>query len=136
MVLDTHVLVWLMQEPDKIGRRALAAIDRAVQDGPVYFPAITTWEISMLACRNKLQLGAETGSWIARVLADGRVQIADLSAKIALDAGCLPGEIHGDPADCMIVATARAMGLPLVTADRAILAYAAAGHLKAIDARR
>ena len=136
MVLDTHVLVWLMQEPGKIGRQALAAIEHAVQDGPAYIPAITTWEISMLACRNKLQLGDATGSWIARAMADGRVQIAPLSADIALDAGCLPGEIHGDPADCMIVATARAMRLPLVTADRKILDYAAAGHLQAIDARR
>jgi len=64
----------------------------------------------------------------------GRMHIAGLSPTTGVDAGELPDDIHGDPADRLLIATARSSGCALVTADRKVLGYAQAGQLQAIDA--
>ena len=81
-------------------------------------------------------LSRAVAPWFEGVLATQGYRLADLTTAIGADAGTLPGGIHGDPADRIIIATARAFGCPVLTADRKILAYATVGHLQAIDARR
>ncbi len=73
--------------------------------------------------------------WIRGVLADSRVELVPISPNIAVEAGLLPHIIHGDPADRLMIATARALACPVLTPDRKLLSYAAEGHLQAIDAR-
>ena len=90
----------------------------------------------MLADKGKIALSRPVAAWFEAVLAAPGFSLAELTIGIGADAGSLPGNIHGDPADRLIIATARALGCPVLTADRAILAYAAAGHVQAIDARR
>lgn len=89
----------------------------------------------MLVHKGRLDVGVSAREWANAVLRTDEVELAELTASIAADAGTLPEGIHGDPADRIIVATARSLGCPLLTKDRKILDYAAAGHLKAIDAR-
>ena len=89
----------------------------------------------MLVEKGKIGLAKPVPQWFDQVLATPGFRIAGLTTAIGADAGSLPGAIHGDPADRLIVATARALGCPLITADRAILAYGAAGHLQTMDAR-
>lgn len=136
MVIDTHVLIWLSAAPERIGRLARAALADALAAGEVLVAAITPWEIATKASRGKLSLSAPPLDWFTGVLARTGIDVADLTPATAVDAGSLPGEIHGDPADRLIIATARALACPVLTADRQILAYAAAGHVQAIDARR
>ena len=90
----------------------------------------------MLADKGKIALNRPVATWFGTVLAAPGFSLAELTVAIGADAGSLPGNIHGDPADRLIIATARALGCPLLTADRTILAYAAAGHVQVIDARR
>lgn len=90
----------------------------------------------MLVDKGKLSLGRAVVGWFEAVLATPGFSLADLTVAIGADAGSLPGDIHGDPADRLIVATARALGSPILTADRKILDYAATGHVQAINARR
>ncbi len=97
---------------------------------------ITFWEIGMLVDKNRLDLKAEPLPWIAAILAETRIEVAPIEPATGIDAGRLPGNIHGDPSDRLIIATARALACPLLTPDKKILAYAKAGHVQALDARR
>lgn len=86
--------------------------------------------------KDRLRLGRPLHQWIETTLAIPNIVLLPITPAIAVDAGTLPSPIHEDPADRLIVATARRMQTSLLTADRPILDYAAGGHLEAIDARR
>lgn len=89
----------------------------------------------MLAGKGRVTLGMEMDMWLVELLVRFRICDVPVTAAIAQAAGRLPPEIQGDPCDRIIMATARALDCPLVTADRKILAYAATGHVRAVDAR-
>lgn len=135
MLLDTHVLVWFVEGDSKLGDHARRRIMEAAEFGGILISAITPWEIALLARKQKIELSRPVRSWIATVLETGGPVIAPLAPEIALDSVMLPGDLHNDPADRIIIATARHHDVPLLTVDRAILAYAAEGHVGAIDAR-
>ena len=111
-----------------------ATANQAIGSGCARIAAISFWEISMLAARNKLNLGKPTGLWIAESLVDPGPAVEPFTTAIAIEAGELPGGFRSDPADLIIVATARVTGATLMTRDRRILAYAAAGNLTALAA--
>lgn len=134
IVLDTHVLIWALHDDTRLGARAREIVDREARLGGVLVSAITPWEIAMLAEKGRLALGRDVTSWIEVALALPGLVLAPLLPAIAVDSVRLPGDLHADPADRLIIATARHAGAALLTADRAILDYAAAGHVMAIDA--
>ena len=136
IVADTPVLIWTVQDDERLGPAARGMVEMAAQADGLTIAAITPWEIAMLAQKGRLALGREVGIWIDAALALPGVRLAPLLPAIAVDSVRLPGDLHADPADRMIVATARHLGLPLLTADAALLAYGAAGHVAVIDARR
>ncbi len=82
----------------------------------------------------RLRLGRELSGWIEDVLALPGVSLVAIEPAIAIDSVRLPGDFHADPADRFIVATARHLDAPLLTADRQILSYSAAGHVQTVDA--
>jgi len=88
----------------------------------------------MLAAYRKIELGRPAKTWIADARTRSRIGIEPLSFEIAQEAGELPGGFRSDPADQIIVATARVTGATLLTRDRRILDYAAAGHVIAVPA--
>lgn len=134
IVLDTHVLVWALIDDPRLGPVARAAIDEATAANGALVSAITPWEIAMLVAKGRLALGQDTAVWIETALATPGLRLAPIEPDIAVDSMQLPEPFHADPADRFIVATARRTGAMLLTADRAILAYAAAGHVRAADA--
>ena len=85
----------------------------------------------MLVAKGRLALDRDVAEWIAAALALPGLRLAPLDPQIAIDATRLPGDIHGDPADRLIVATARHHAATLVTDDQLILTYSACGHLRA-----
>ena len=132
MLLDTHVLLWLIEGDERLGRRARDSIETA----PILlFSAMSAWEIAMLAAKAKGVMTMRPEAFVRHIVESLGLRELVVGAEIALDAGGMPRDIHGDPCDRIIIASARAADCPLVTADRKILACAAAGHLKAIDAR-
>ena len=135
ILLDTHPLVWFFLGDKKLGAKTCNLIASAIDQREAAVSPISFWEIGMLTSKGRLQLGRAAREWTDLVLASGDIPVAQMSALTALAAGELPNDIHGDPADRLVIATSVAMNCPLVTADRKILAYAAAGHLQAIDAR-
>jgi PIN domain nuclease of toxin-antitoxin system len=135
IVLDTHVLVWLIEGNKRLGKKAKAAMDEATPAPGLFIPAISFWEIAMLVGKGRLALGQDIDQWIRRVLALPGVNLAPLEPVISIESVRLPGGgYHGDPADRLIIATARHHGATLMTVDSAILAYASAGHVRAMDA--
>jgi PIN domain nuclease of toxin-antitoxin system len=139
LLLDTHALVWLASGSARLGTRARKAIAAAAREDAVFVAAISAWEIGMLVARGRLALDRDVGEWLDQVLALPGLSLAALSPAIAVASTRLPGdlgELPADPADRMIVATARQLGARLVTADQALLAYADTGHLRALPAGR
>lgn len=136
ILLDTHVLVWAVEQDPRLGSEATLAINAAARAGELRISAITPWEIAMLVTRGRLVLARELSAWFAAVLAQPGFALIPIEPDIAIHAGRLPRSVHGDPADRLIIATAAILGYPVMTVDRAILAYAKAGHLQAIDAWR
>ncbi|MEO7178956.1 MAG: type II toxin-antitoxin system VapC family toxin [Allosphingosinicella sp.] len=136
IVVDTHVLVWAMENDRSLGLEAAALIDEATASDGAYISAMTCWEVSMLVDRRKLEFRQGARAWLDEVLSQPGIFLAPVSFEIGVEAGSLPGRPHGDPCDRIIITTARILGCPLLTADGPILEYAANGHLTAIDARR
>ena len=137
IVVDTHVLVWAVEaDASRIGAKARKTLDVAARANAVHVSAISAWEIAMLAHHGRLALGRDMLDWIEQALSLPGVNLAPLEPAIAVDSVRLPGEIHRDPADRVIIATARHLGFPLMTGDRAILAYGATGYVQTIDASR
>lgn len=134
IVLDTHVLIWVVGDDRRLGEAARSAIEESMRTDRAAVSAITPWEIAMLVEKGRLRLGREVRSWIDDALALPGIFLAPIEPAVAIDSVRLPGAFHADPADRFIVSTARRFDAPLVTADRAILAYAAAGHVRAMSA--
>ena len=136
ILLDTHVLVWSVDGHPRLGVAAGARIEETRRTDRVGVSAMTPWEIALLVEKGRLRLAMEVAAWMETVLGAQGIDLLPIEPAIALDSVRLPGGFHADPVDRLIVATARHWGVPLLTADRTILAYAADGHVQAIDASR
>ena len=132
ILLDTHTWIWLRTgETGGFRRASLAAVSGAAARSALRVSVISVWEIAMLVAKGRLQLGLPVSDWVRRALAAPGLLLAELTPEIAVEACNLPGDLHGDPADSMIVATARVTAATLHTKDRSILAYGRSGHVKA-----
>ena len=115
ITLDTHVAVWWTQTPGHLSTPAAEAIRRADR---ILIPTIVFWEVSLLVRKERLKLddNQPVGAWAQQVLAIPRVQEVPLTARIAIAADA--ANMHPDPADRFIAATAQQLEAPLVTKDR------------------
>jgi PIN domain nuclease of toxin-antitoxin system len=128
------VWLWLVAGSPELSTEARHTIDYALASGTLRIAAISFWEIALLASRGRIVLGKSIGLWLDEALADPGLTVDPLSPQIAIESFALPGGFHRDPADQLIVATARVTNATLMTRDRRILDYAARGHLTAIAA--
>ncbi len=135
LLLDTHTLIWLMFGDSKLGPRAREAIHSACIKEQTVVSAITPWEIGVLVSKKRVELYRDVLEWVRDALALPGVRLWPLSAEIAIGSTRLPWEMHPDPADRILVATARSLGATLVTADEALLDFSAKGHFRVQDAR-
>lgn len=129
IVLDTHALVWWVTGDPALSKNAQAAIEQELTDGEIIISSISAWEIALLVQRAKLVLAIDVTRWLAVVATIASVRFMPVDNDIALQSVDLPGQFHKDPADRIIVATARQLGAPLVTKDEKILTYP---HVKTI----
>lgn len=137
LLIDTHVFVWsMMGQAHRLGKSTREVLEVADPGNTKAIAAITLWEIAMLSAKGRLSFNVPVADWIEQATTRTATQIVALSIPIAVESTVLPGEFHGDPSDRMIVATARHLDATLITADRAILAYGAAGHVRTLDAGR
>lgn len=121
IVLDTHVWVWWVDGGSRLPPDYAALIGTESPNG-LGVSAISCWEVAKLVELGRLQLTIPVGQWLAQAL-QPPVQLLPLSPEVAVGSTQLPAPFHRDPADQLIVATARYYDCPLVTLDRLIRAY-------------
>lgn len=122
ILLDTHIWYWWVDQPGKLS----AAQRKHLQDNEPFglgVSVISCWEIAKLVSMGRLKLGQSISDWMRLSLAYPGVQLIGFTPDIAIEANHLPGSFHRDPADQILVASARILGVSLLTADAKILAY-------------
>lgn len=132
IVLDTHILLWWVGLSNRLspGAKAVIEVEKGKgSKGRIIVSSISVWEVAMLVNKGRLTLSMDVDSWFHIAGSIEGVQFLPLDNRVAIEATRLPGEYHKDPADRMIVAQARVLSAPLVTADEKILAYQ---HVKTI----
>lgn len=122
IVLDTHVLLWWLSGAPQLSPAASLAVAEAASADRVIASTISVLEIATAARRGRLQLSMPVAQWLADVRQLPELRFAPVTAEIAELAGSFADEIHGDPADRLIAATAIALACPLVTADEKLRA--------------
>jgi len=115
----------------EVSNRFFSSIEDWQRDGLVYLSPFSCWELGHLVAFNQLRLDKPIEILWERDTAPESFRIADLTASILLESTRLPGDLHRDPADRILAATARANGFTLVTRDWRLLDYAKLGHLLA-----
>jgi PIN domain nuclease of toxin-antitoxin system len=132
LLLDTHAAIWITED-QPLAKGAVEAIDAAYRaGGTVFVSAITAWEVGLLVSRNRLSLVARPERWFQRLLAIQGVRLAELSPDILVASSFLPGTPPRDPADRIILATARDLGATLITRDRLLLKYGEDGQVSTV----
>jgi PIN domain nuclease of toxin-antitoxin system len=132
LLLDTHAAIWLVR--GELKSAATARLDEAARAGvSTLVSPITAWEVGLLVSLNRLNLGATPQGWFTLVLRLPGMRLADLSPEILINASFLPGKPPRDPADRIILATARELGATLITRDRGLLSYGEDGHVSVVE---
>lgn len=136
-LIDTHIWVWYLDgAADRIHPRALELLRRCVRGEGLLVSDISAWELGMKAAKGHIHLSPSTAGWVAAAGRRRGFDFLPVDRATLLASTSMPGEIHGDPADRILMATAALSGLPLVTADRHIVEYARReGGLSVCDAR-
>jgi PIN domain nuclease of toxin-antitoxin system len=116
LLLDTHIWLWSLAEPAKLARRVRSELQDP--DNQLWLSPVSTWEVLLLNAKGRIRLHGDLAHWLVRATA--RMREAPLTHEIVLAAHQLPLP-HPDPADRFLAATARVLGLTLVTADERLL---------------
>lgn len=135
LLLDTHILLWLVAGDIRLAKspNQLKAIETYAKSQLVYCSAISFWEISCLAAKRRIESTFSHLSFTENIPKKTGIQVLPLSLEIMHESCFLPEGVHKDPADRMIIATARLAHLNLVTKDEQILKYSELGHVKVLD---
>jgi PIN domain nuclease of toxin-antitoxin system len=132
LLLDTHAIIWLA-EGQELADDAKRALADAIENGRLLLSAVSAWEIGLLTTKQQLSPAISVVDWMAQLLAAvPMLEPIPLEFSTAVAAATLPTPFHKDPADRLLVATARELKVPIVTRDKRILTYAKAGHVQAI----
>lgn len=137
LLLDTHVWIWLLDDrEDLTNPKVWSRLDLAATEGRLFVSDISFWEVALKSARGRITLAPDAALWL------GRAERAPGITYLPLDRAVLIGStrlknFHADPADRVLVTSARLHALTLATADAAVLACAeATPGLSVLDARR
>lgn len=124
ILLDTHIWIWLLIGNRELEKsKSLPYIENAARHSNIRISAISVWEIGMLEAKGRIKFPVECLDWINKALNVPGISLEPLSSEIAVESSRLPGKFHGDPADRIIVATARKTRAVLITHDKNIISY-------------
>ncbi|MCL2644276.1 MAG: type II toxin-antitoxin system VapC family toxin [Betaproteobacteria bacterium] len=123
IVLDTHILVWWVSGSQPLSPTMQKAIETQLDEGRILISSISAWEIAVLIKHDRIALSMDIERWLLSVEQIEAVRFVPVDNEISIKSCQLPGEFHKDPADRIIVSTARQFAAPLLTADEKILAY-------------
>jgi PIN domain nuclease of toxin-antitoxin system len=119
-LLDTHAWVWWVDQDPRLGAKTIAVLDSLPRDQRPFLCDISLWEVAMLAERGRLELDLPLGEWLDAAAHPRSVQVVAITPRIAAAVAALPDSFHRDPADRLIVATSRALSIPVLSHDKLI----------------
>ena len=129
IVLDTHAWVWFISNPELLSKRAKKVTDTAINAKEIFISSISAWEIALLVEKGRLKLTLDVTDWISKSERLPFFRFIPVDNSIVIKAVNLPQPLHNDPADRIIIATAKAIGAHIVTKDEKILKYP---HVKSV----
>ncbi|EQA38931.1 PIN domain protein [Leptospira inadai serovar Lyme str. 10] len=134
IVLDTHAWIWLLEGDNRINKKhILTKIYKNIPTRSIYVSEISAWEVAMLVSKKRIKISGSLVDWIKEGQNAPGIYSINLTPEIISESVSLPDSFHGDPADRLIVATARILKAELVTMDKAILNYARKGNVKTLS---
>jgi PIN domain nuclease of toxin-antitoxin system len=128
IILDTHIWIWWVQDDPRLTEKHQAWLQQYQVDG-LGVSIFSCWEVAKLVEKGRIILPCPVEQWLNLALTYPGVRLLDLSIPIVVESSNLPG-FHKDPADQIIVATARVLRCLLLTADREILSYSSVKTLR------
>ncbi|MGN6584138.1 MAG: type II toxin-antitoxin system VapC family toxin [Rhizobiaceae bacterium] len=128
-LLDTCAMLFLAND-SPMDAEARWEISEAAYDGRLYLSPMSAWEIGMGVAKGRISLPLAPLDFVERFIDRMQAKLSPLTPAILISSSNLPGRVHGDPMDRILIATARALDMVLVTSDRPILAYAKSGQLR------
>lgn len=134
IILDTHILLWSIFNPDQISDDIKQHIANAQADGQLLISSISLWEIAMLQLTKRINIYEPIKDFLESIVGMSGLSIIEISTEIIAESVLLMDNFHGDSVDRMIVATAKCRGASLITRDEKILAWAQLGHIKSVKA--
>lgn len=121
ILLDTHVWIWSMEDKSKIGKKALQLLNNSAHT--LYISPISTLEIAQLLIKNRIRFTSSIEHWIDQSITRLKLTTSPITHQVSVEAYRLGESFHGDPADRILVSTAKLMNCPLMTADQTILSF-------------
>jgi len=121
VLLDTHILIWWLQGDGPVSPEQRRLLNAADGDTPLRISDISLWEIATLHGLGRIRLALPLREWLEKAVAPPLVRRHGISPAIAAEVAALPDSFHRDPADRILVATARILGATLLTHDRHIV---------------
>lgn len=134
IVLDTHILLWSLLKPEELSEDTRQLITMAQENSQLLLCSISLWEIAMLKIKKRINIYEPIRDFLESVASIDGLSVKDISPEIAAESVQLMDDFHGDPADRIIVATAKCYGATLLTRDQKVLAWASLGHIKSLEA--
>lgn len=131
LLLDTCT-IYFLAEGKRLSESVVSAIDQSSKRGQLYLSPISAWEIGRTVAAGRTALTKEPLNFFLKFKEMTLAKLCDMGADVLVGSSFLPGTIHKDPFDRILIETARREQLTLVTSDRAILAYGSAGHVKTL----
>lgn len=131
VLLDTCAVIFFAEGSPMLDS-AVARLEQARRRAGILVSPISAWEIGLLSRKGQvdgLRFDPDPETWLAKVRSAQGIGAAPFTFQIGLGASSLPEPLHNDPADRLLIATARQLGIPIVTRDRLILGYGKAGHV-------
>ena len=122
-LLDTHVWIWWNLNPSKLSKKTIKIITDTKNYDEMLLSAISIWEFCKLVEKKRLVISCDTEEWINNAIVMPKFRIVQLTSTISYKSTSLPPPFHNDPADQIIVATAREENATILTSDHRILNY-------------
>jgi PIN domain nuclease of toxin-antitoxin system len=124
LLLDTHCWIWLQSgQVEKFSSESVKRIRQAASVGMLRVSIISVWEVALLESKRRIQLDMDCMGWVSQALKTPGLTLIPLTPEIAVESTRLPGSLHSDPAERILVATARHIGARLMTRDQQLLKY-------------
>lgn len=123
ILLDTHIWLWVMSGDPILSKEFRTSFEHIHHEHGVLISPMSIWEIGMLVEKKRIELDMEIMDWVNQSLDSPGIRLSPITPRIAIESTKLSGEIHGDPVDRILIATAHEENAVLITCDKKILEY-------------